>query len=490
MRQPSLTANQWVPGPLTMHAIVMAALLFAATLAKGPWDSDFYWHRLTGRLIAEGQFPRTDPFSFTWAGMPWTLHEWLSELIIYRLVDGLGYVGAVIVFGLVPGAVVAILVFGLHRSGLRTAAIIGSTVVVAILVIPYVTIRPQVLSWVMLAALVGGLIHLAPNRRRWTLLVVPFFALWANLHGLWVVGLGVLVLYGALSIVGLTPMSLAKRWSVALVALALIGVMFTPEGPPLVLYPLRYVDGADWGMANITEWQSPDFHDPAHIPLLIYLGALAIFGRWKVPWWMSILAFIGVAMTLVALRNGPVTAILGTPALAFGMDRALRDWRPSERAVSPRVARRRRVMEAVMAAVVVIAGVLIFIPANVSGRIEASVERELPVQGVAMLQTEVPSGRILAEYGWGGYVIGQMYELGARVMVDGRNDMYDDAILTEYTKVQNADPGWDEIADHYQVDALLFPPYRAITKGPAEEAGWCEAFRDENEVLYLRSCSP
>jgi hypothetical protein len=285
-------------------------------------------------------------------------------------------------------------------------------------------------------------------------------------------------------------MSSAKLWSLALVALALIGVMFTPEGPPLVLYPLRYVDSADWGMANITEWQSPDFHDPAHIPLLIYLGVLAIFGRWKVPWWMSILAFIGVAMTLVALRNGPVTAILGTPALAVGMDHALCDWRPSVRAFSPRIAGRRRVMEAMMAVVVVVAGAVIFIPPDVPGRIEASIERELPVQGVALLKSEMPTGRILAEYGWGGYVIGQMYDLGARVMVDGRNDMYDDSILTEYTDVQNANDGWDEIVDRYQMDAMLFPPYRAITKGLAEDAGWCEAYRDDNEVLYLRSCAP
>jgi hypothetical protein len=81
-----------------------------------------------------------------------------------------------------------------------------------------------------------------------------------------------------------------------------------------------------------------------------------------------------------------------------------------------------------------------------------------------------------------------MYESGARVMVDGRNDMYDQSILDAYNHVKNADPGWAAIADGYDVDAMLFPPQEPITKGPAEDAGWCEAYRDDNEVVYLRDC--
>ena len=479
---------RWLPSPIAIHVVVLGILLYAAFLSKGPWDSDFYWHIQTGRLIAAGDFPRTDPFSFTWGGQPWTLHEWLGELIIAVLVDGIGYLGAVLIFAAVPVVAVAILAVALHRLGLRTLAVAGATALTALLIIPYATIRPQALSWVMFALLVAGLVHLRPDRRRWTLALVPLFVLWANLHGLWVVGLVVLAAYAVMTVFGMTPMAQAKGWALAMVPLAMAGTVLTPEGPGLLLYPLRYVDAGDWGAANITEWQSPDFHDPAHWPLVIYMAAVAVFGRWRVPWWMSLLAFMGIAMTLFALRNGPVAAILGAPALAVGIDAALRDWRPHRREPSPRIARQRRIMELVLGALIAVAGVIIFVPRDLMGAVRASIERELPVQGVELLQERVPSGRILAEYGWGGYVIGQMYDSGARVMVDGRNDMYDDAILTEYGLVRDADPGWAEVADRYEVDALIFPPYRAITKGPAEDEGWCEVHRDENEVVYLRSC--
>ena len=108
---------RWLPHPLVIHVIVLGIVLYAAYLRKGPWDSDFYWHLPTGRLIAEGMFPRTDPYSFTWGGMPWTLHEWLGELFLFQLVDKLGYMGAVYVYGLIPPITVAILVFALHGSG-------------------------------------------------------------------------------------------------------------------------------------------------------------------------------------------------------------------------------------------------------------------------------------------------------------------------------------------------------------------------------------
>jgi hypothetical protein len=482
------TTPRWLPHPIAIHVVALGVLLYAAFLSKGPWDSDYYWHFQTGRLIAAGDFPRVDPFSFTWGGMPWTLHEWLSELLIYRLVDGIGYMGAVLVFALVPGITVAILAIALHRLGLRTLAVVGATSLTALLIIPYATLRPQALSWIMFALLIGGLVHLRPDRSRLVLLLTPLFVVWANLHGLWVIGLVVLAVYALLTLLGLTPMAGARSWTLAMIPLAMLGTVFTPEGPGLLTYPLRYVEAGDWGMANITEWQSPNFHDPAHYPLLIYMAAVAVFGRWRVPWWMSILAFIGIAMTLIALRNGAVAAILGAPALAVGIDAALRDWRPSPRQPSPRTAAQRRVLELVMAAIVAIAGVIVFVPRDPAAAVQDSIERELPVQGVAILQDRVPDGRILAWYGWGGYVIGTMYESGARVMVDGRNDMYDQAILDEYNDVKNADPGWDEIAESYEVDAMLFPPSEPITKGPAESAGWCEVFRDANEVVYLPSC--
>jgi hypothetical protein len=66
--------------------------------------------------------------------------------------------------------------------------------------------------------------------------------------------------------------------------------------------------------------------------------------------------------------------------------------------------------------------------------------------------------------------------------------MYDQQILEDYDSIRTADRDWEQLADSYGVTAILFKPDSALTRGPATYAGWCEAFRNETQVLYLRSC--
>jgi hypothetical protein len=99
-----------------------------------------------------------------------------------------------------------------------------------------------------------------------------------------------------------------------------------------------------------------------------------------------------------------------------------------------------------------------------------------------------PDAHVLADYGWGGYTIHELYATGGRVFVDGRNDMYDQRILEDYDSIRNADPDWQQLVAAYGVDAILLKPDAALTRGPAQYAGWCEAYRNETQVLYLPTC--
>jgi hypothetical protein len=110
-----------------------------------------------------------------------------------------------------------------------------------------------------------------------------------------------------------------------------------------------------------------------------------------------------------------------------------------------------------------------------------------PVAAIDRLAVVDASARVLAEYGWGGYVIYRLYDHGGRVFVDGRNDLYPQELLDQYTAARNADPGWQQILRRYDVQAILFKPDATLVKGPAQTAGWCETYRDEEQVL-LQPC--
>ena len=62
-----------LPSPTTIFVAVLGVILVSITILKGTLDPDYFWHLTTGRYIAMHGIPSVDPFSFTWAGKPWTL---------------------------------------------------------------------------------------------------------------------------------------------------------------------------------------------------------------------------------------------------------------------------------------------------------------------------------------------------------------------------------------------------------------------------------
>lgn len=487
--RPTRAVPTWMPPSHVILALTLGAILFAITLGKGVRDPDYFWHVVAGEyIVSTGAVPAADPFSFTWAGQPWTPHEWLSEVVIHGLVAVLGEIGALAVFALIPGGTILILAVLLARMGVRTWAQAPALALAALVISPYATLRPQALSWLLLAVTVALLVSVRPESRRRLLLVLPLFVLWANLHGLYIVGIGVVVAYGLFTLLGRTPLAAHRWWAVGAVALAFVGAMVTPAGPLGVLYPLRY--SQEWGLANIQEWQSPDFHSPAHWPLIALLVALILNGGRATPGWLQLIAYVGTVMALVALRNAPVAAVLAIPTLALGLEDRLRAWRGDHRPASARMALGRRGMEMAAALAVVIGALVIFAPPGLTRSPSVQqAEAGYPIDAVNLLERDHPQIRVLAEYGWGGYLIYRLFDGGGRVFVDGRNDMYAERILDDYTAISQGDEGWGDLVDEYGVEALLFPPAQPITKGLAQAAGWCEAHRDDNSVLLLRECA-
>jgi hypothetical protein len=146
-------------------------------------------------------------------------------------------------------------------------------------------------------------------------------------------------------------------------------------------------------------------------------------------------------------------------------------------------------MEGAAAVAVSVAAFVIFaLPGLNRPLVEQQAAAGYPVAAADLLARDHPDIRVLPEYGWGGYLIYRLHDHGGRVFVDGRNDMYAEQILDDYTAISSGDEGWEALTDRYGVEAMLFPPGQPITKGLAQAAGWCEGYRDEDSVLLLRQC--
>ena len=53
-------------------------------------DPDFGWHFRTGQLILERGVPYQDWYSYTMPNFPWIDHEWLTDVLIYKIYSYFG----------------------------------------------------------------------------------------------------------------------------------------------------------------------------------------------------------------------------------------------------------------------------------------------------------------------------------------------------------------------------------------------------------------
>ncbi|HZY89180.1 MAG TPA: hypothetical protein VFE78_30435, partial [Gemmataceae bacterium] len=170
-------------------------------------------HLASGRLLAEGQSPRAaDPFSSSAAGAAWVNHSWLADLGLYRLYE-LGGGRALVLAKAAAVALLAGLFFAFRRGGTPAGlfALAAATAVVALG--PWLLLQPALLSLlgVVLTLYLLERPSLVPADRaararaaQW--LLVPLFALWANLDGWFVLGPALVGLYalGAVAEGGMT----------------------------------------------------------------------------------------------------------------------------------------------------------------------------------------------------------------------------------------------------------------------------------------------
>ena len=467
-----------LPSPLAIVAAVVVAFFVVLTVVRGPVDADYWWHLTTGRLIIEtGTVPTTDPYSFAYDG-PWVAHEWLGEVVIAGLVDSVGWAPTAALFGLAAAGALLIPALAARRRGVRTTAIVPALAIATYGIASYATVRPQVLSWLLLGILIALLMGLRPAHRWRPWLVVPLMLVWANLHGLYVVGLGVVAIYAAFTMFRATPMA-DRRWTAAGMLVAATSVSaLTPAGPEGLLYPLRYLRQDDWGTAFIAEWQAINVADPRQWGVVaLAIGAVVLVRQLRFEW-ITTVGLAGIVGAVIAVRNGPIAMVTGIPMLGIALERWFDERRPAATGTS--ASRGQRRIAEILTGAVVIAAILTVLPNAASG----SEDEVFPSAAFDALARDDADARLLVDYDWAGYAIDRLHDAGGQVFIDGRSDMYPRDVFEKYLNLLDAREEWPALVDRYDVEAILLRPSAPLVAA-AERAGWCRAHADADSVLLL-----
>jgi hypothetical protein len=180
-------------GAVRFHLVCAFVVLSVLTVSQRFADPDLWLHLKVGETIWQTRtIPGHDLFSYTASGQAYPAHEWLGQLMMYVFYRMGGYVGVMLWLCVLASAVVVgLYVLCALYSGDHMAGLIGAAVGWFFGTVGF-TPRPALLGFLFLV-LELLLLELGRTRsRRWLWGLPPLFALWVNCHGSFYIGLGVL----------------------------------------------------------------------------------------------------------------------------------------------------------------------------------------------------------------------------------------------------------------------------------------------------------
>jgi hypothetical protein len=308
--------------------------------------TDLWGHLSYGRLIAtERAIPQTEPLMPLSEGVPFVDGAWLTQVAAYGAFTVGGRAAMAFLFALAVTLSCGFITMRVRqKTGSGLFALLAFGLLLWVDWKQLMIIRPQLVGLVMFCGLFSMLTSKKWHRSYW--LGVPLlFALWANMHGSFMVGVGLL---GAFAIgravdllrrTGKVRMLMRDRWVFryfVLAELAAVATLLNPYGLALHAEVFSFAQNAN--LADIIEWQplsirmfqgkaaatvalmlvvfyrfSPRRASTTELILLAGLGASALWTSRMILWWAPIAAYY------VALHGHAIW----------------RRWRQAERSTEP-----------------------------------------------------------------------------------------------------------------------------------------------------------
>src|SRR3954469_10907063 len=247
-------------GPLPLWVGVGVYAVFVLAGNHLLIDPDTLWQISLGQWIVDhGMVPHTDVYSFTMRGQPWISTQWLAQVAYAEVFAAAGWTGPVVLAAVCIAATFALFTryVAKHLSESTTLVFVAAALA---LTAPHLLARPHVLALPVMMAWVGGLVQAADRRGAPSLWLLPLMALWANLHGGFVLGLALVAPIAVDSVCNAdarTRKSLALRWVVFAVA-ATAASCVTPYGWDSLLASRKILSLGE-ALPLILEWRTGGF---------------------------------------------------------------------------------------------------------------------------------------------------------------------------------------------------------------------------------------
>jgi len=331
------------------------------------------------------------------------------------------------------------------------------------------------------------------------------FAVWVNLHGGFMFGLGIVALWAAGELwrarsnpsarAGLRSLSVAAVLSVA-------ATLLNPNTFEGASYPLRYIGS---GLSQSLQEERPGALDSGyawvHFALLVaLLLALATRLRQAAPQhvglgvflaWISMPRMGGGALPFAAERHAPLLLLLGTPLLVWQLSALSPRYAAFESAAARRLRSPLAWGAGALVVVLCLAWALRALPRQ-HGADEPVLPGRFPSAAARWLQENRLPGNLINPYRWGGHLAFHLYP-DYRVWIDSRGDLYGIDRIREFEILYRMPPGAERhvpaLLDRYDANVIVWH-LLTIDFGPLQVhpfAEWLLRSREWRLVFYDRA---
>ena len=451
--------------------------LFVATGDHLLNDPDTYWQIVLGQWILDHRaVPRTDIYSFTMYGHPWISTQWLAQVLLAATYSIAGWTGPVVLGAASIAATFGLLVRFLSRR-LTEAASIAFVATAVALVAGHLLARPHVLALPIMVAWVGSLVAAADRRDAPSFWLLPLMALWANLHGGFVLGLALiapLALDAVWNADAPQRPVLARRWAL-FAAAALVASCVTPYGWD-ALFAARRILNLGAALELIGEWRPANFAHPGALESAVILGlALAMWRGVALPPIRLVLVVGFVLMALRHVRNAEVLALLAPMVLAAPLARQFGGGADD----TTRSAGSPQGLLVAGLAILLVAGTLAFTSMH---RFEPNTKQSPVAAGAALKKMNFT--RVFNDYDFGGYLIAN----GIATFIDGRTELFGEKFMVDHDAATGLTKPETlfRLLDEYKIEATLLRTQSAATELLDHVDGWQKVYADDIATIHVR----
>ncbi len=500
---------EWWKAPRFLAGFAFLVGLAYRWLSDRPlWHTDLWGHLAYGRIIwQQGAIPSTEPLMPLSADVPFVDTAWLSQLIGYAAHSASGNAALQCLYAGSIAVCLVLLIWCCYRRT-RSAGwtLIGCCLFAWVNWQQLRIIRPQLAGLVCFVSLLVLLTSRRWSRANW--LAVPLlFALWANLHGSFPVGLaalGCFCLGRALDVARRTGRLKAvlrdarTRRCLSLTGLAAAAVLLNPYG--WGLYAEVWSISANANLDDLVEWQPLTLHmkqgqaaaaavlalifvyrmsprrvSAAEVLLLAGIGGAALWVSRFVLWWAPVAGYC-LALHGSAAWKGKRKK-----------EKGKRQEEESASAKSPRSGKWTLVTVGLVLFFFASSplGLALLRPDQADRRDSLSVQT--PVGAVEHLKKHPPCGQVFNTFEWGDYLLWAGPK-EIQVFVASHVHLVPRAVWLHYRQILHAAPGWEETLVRYGVNTIVIDRagHKSLTNRLRQNDDWQIDYADRRSIVFTR----